>query len=67
MAKKAEKSTAEGYAGSGDYVIETGSASDVTKDIARKYNISVVPIYIHLEGKEFKGGIDIDSNRIYKF
>ena len=31
------------------------------KDIAAKYNISVVPIYIHLDGREFKDGIDIDS------
>lgn len=69
MAKRAEKRTAGMYVentGSGDFAIVTDSASDVTKEIALKYNISIVPIYIHLNGKEFRDGIDIDSNRIYE-
>jgi len=69
MAKRAEKRTAGAYAanaGSGDFAIVTDSASDTTKEIALKYNISIVPIYIHLNGKEFRDGIDIDSNRIYE-
>ena len=69
MANKAEKSTAMEYAenaGSGDFAIVTDSASDITKEIALKYNISIVPIYIHLNGKEFRDGIDIDSNKIYE-
>ena len=69
MVNRAEKSTAVEYAegaGSGDFAIVTDSASDITKEIALKYNISIVPIYIHLNGKEFRDGIDIDSNRIYK-
>ena len=69
MANMAEKRTAVGYAknaSSGKFAIVTDSASDTTKEIALKYNISIVPIYIHLNGKEFRDGIDIDSNRIYE-
>jgi len=43
----------------------TDSASDISKEFAKKYNINVVPIYIHFNGKEFKDGVDIDSNQIY--
>ncbi|GAI60161.1 unnamed protein product, partial [marine sediment metagenome] len=48
-----------------EYALVTDSASDISREIAEKYNISVVPIYIHYNGKEFKDGVDIDSNRIY--
>jgi len=47
MAKKAEKRTAGTYVGntgSDDFAIVTDSASDITKEIALKYNISIVPI-----------------------
>ena len=43
----------------------TDSASDISKEFAEKYNINVIPIYIHYNGREFKDGIDIDSNKIY--
>ncbi|GAI72460.1 unnamed protein product [marine sediment metagenome] len=43
----------------------TDSASDISKEFAKEYNINVVPIYIHYNGKEFKDGVDIDSNQIY--
>lgn len=43
----------------------TDSASDISKEFAKKYDINVVPIYIHYNGKEFKDGVDIDSNQIY--
>ena len=48
-----------------EYALVTDSASDISREIAEKYNINVVPIYIHYNGKEFKDGVDIDSNRIY--
>ncbi|TET15594.1 MAG: DegV family protein [Actinobacteria bacterium] len=48
-----------------EYALVTDSASDISKEFAKKYNINVVPIYIHYNGKEFKDGVDIDSNRIY--
>ncbi|MBA7571940.1 MAG: DegV family protein [Actinobacteria bacterium] len=43
----------------------TDSASDISKEFAKKYDINVVSIYIHYNGKEFKDGIDIDSSQIY--
>ncbi len=43
----------------------TDSASDISKEFAKKYRLCVVPIYIHYNGKEFKDGVDIDSNQIY--
>ncbi len=48
-----------------EYAVVTDSASDISKEFAEEYNINVIPIYIHYNGKEFKDGIDIDSNRIY--
>lgn len=48
-----------------EYALVTDSASDISREIAEKYNINVVPIYIHYNGKEFRDGVDIDSNQIY--
>jgi len=48
-----------------EYVIVTDSASDISKEVAEKYTITVIPIYIHYNGNEFKDGIDISSNEIY--
>ena len=48
-----------------EYALVTDSASDISKEFAEKYNINVIPIYIHYDSKEFKDGIDINSNQIY--
>ncbi len=48
-----------------EYALVTDSASDISRELAEKYNINVIPIYIHYDGREFKDGIDIDSNQIY--
>ena len=48
-----------------EYAVVTDSASDIPKEFVEKYNINVIPIYIHYNDKEFKDGIDIDSNKIY--
>jgi DegV family protein with EDD domain len=37
----------------------TDSSADLPKDLLEKYNISVVPLTIHLEGKEYQEGVDI--------
>ncbi len=47
------------------YALVTDSASDISREIAEIYNINVIPIYIHYNGKEFRDGIDISSNQIY--
>lgn len=49
-----------------EFAVVTDSASDISAELAREYNISVIPIYIHYNGNEFKDGVDIDSNKIYK-
>src|SRR3989304_7777178 len=48
-----------------EYALVTDSASDISRELAEKYNINVIPIYIHYDGREFKDGIDIDSSQIY--
>src|SRR4030043_1725958 len=48
-----------------EYAVVTDSASDITREIAEKYNINVVPIYIHYDGKEYKDGVNISSSQIY--
>ncbi len=47
-------------------VIVTDSASDIPQDYVQKYSIKVIPLYIHHNGKEYKDGVDISSNEIYK-
>ena len=48
-----------------EYALVTDSASDISREFIEKYNINVIPIYIHYNGKEFKDGVDISSNQIY--
>ncbi len=48
-----------------EFAIVTDSASDISKESAKKYNISIIPIYIHYNGNEFRDGVDISSNEIY--
>jgi DegV family protein with EDD domain len=48
-----------------EFAIVTDSASDISKEVAGKYNITIIPIYIHYDGSEFKDGVDISSNEIY--
>ena len=49
-----------------EFAVVTDSASDISAEVATEYNISVIPIYIHYNGKEFKDGVDIDSSKIYR-
>ena len=48
-----------------EYVVVTDSASDVPEEYVKKYNINIIPIYIHYNGKEYKDGVDISSEQIY--
>ncbi len=47
------------------FAVVTDSASDISKELAEKYGISVIPIYIHYNDNEFRDQIDISSNEIY--
>ena len=44
----------------------TDSASDISADIAGEFGISIIPIYIHHDGSEFRDGIDIKPDDIYR-
>jgi DegV family protein with EDD domain len=50
----------------GDVAVVTDSASDIMSDVARELKISIVPIYIHHGGKEFRDGVDIKPDDIYR-
>jgi len=52
--------------GARDFAIVTDSASDIPRDYIEKYGINVIPLYIHHNGKEYKDGVDINSNKIYR-
>ena len=47
------------------YAVVTDSSSDVPKEYIDKYNITVIPMYVHYCGDEFRDGIDIKSEKIY--
>lgn len=44
----------------------TDSSADLPEELLKKYNISVVPLTIHLEGKEYLEGIDIKPHEFYQ-
>ncbi len=46
--------------------VVTDSASDVPEKHRKDYGIYVIPLYINQNGKEYKDGIDINSDSIYK-
>ena len=39
--------------------IFTDSTSDLSKELLEKYNIGVIPLYIHLGDEEYKDGEEI--------
>lgn len=41
------------------------STCDLSQDIIKKYNISIVPLSINIDGKYYKDGIDIKANEFY--
>lgn len=43
----------------------TDSSADLPKELLEKYNISVVPLTIQLDGKEYLEGIDITPQEFY--
>ncbi len=49
-----------------DYcTVVTDSASDIPIEYSRSNGINVVPLYIIYNGREFRDGIDIRSEKIY--
>lgn len=47
------------------YKIVTDSTSDITKEFAEKYNISVLPLQVIFDGQAYKAGVDITNEEFY--
>ncbi|GAA0116920.1 DegV family protein [Clostridium senegalense] len=44
----------------------TDSASDIRKDVIDKYNVKVLPFRIIIKDKDYRDGVDITLNDVYK-
>ena len=44
----------------------TDSAADLPAEIVEKHNITVVPLTVYIDGKEYADGIDISTQEFYK-
>lgn len=66
MAKKGQGSIAKIRKDISKIALVTDSASDITAEIAGEFNISIIPIYIHYDNREFRDGIDIEPDEIYR-
>ena len=47
--------------------IFTDSTSDLSKELLEKYNIGVIPLYIHLGDEEYKDGEQIGIQDAFKW
>ena len=46
--------------------ITTDSSADIPKPLLEKYSIRMVPLTIHVGGKEYEEGIDITPQEFYR-
>ena len=44
----------------------TDSAADLPAEIVEKHNITVVPLTVYIDGKEYADGIDISTKEFYE-
>ena len=47
-------------------IITSDSTCDLSKELLEQYDIKIVPLYINVDGKEFKDGVDITTSEMYK-
>lgn len=47
--------------------IISDSTCDLSKELIEKYDISIIPLYIHLGEEEYKDGVNISPDDIYKY
>lgn len=47
--------------------IISDSTSDLSKELIKKYDIDILPLYVHMGDMEYKDGIDITPDEIYKW
>ncbi len=50
----------------GKIAVVTDSASNLLPDVAVQHDITVVPIYLHWDGRTCRDGIDITPGEIYR-
>ena len=48
-------------------ILSADSTCDLSSDLLEKYNIHTLPLYIHLDDKEYKDMIDINPDFIYEY
>lgn len=48
-------------------LITSDSSCDLSQDLLKKFNISTLPLYVNLNGEEFKDGVNITPNDIFTF
>lgn len=46
--------------------IITDSTADLTHEIAQKRNICVVPLYVHIDDREFRDGVELSTARLFE-
>jgi DegV family protein with EDD domain len=44
----------------------TDSACDLSRDILKEAQVDILPIYVSIDGKDYKDGVDITPEEIYK-
>ncbi len=47
-------------------LVVTDSTSDITKEIAEKYNITVVPLNVHMDNEVYKDQVTISSDEFFE-
>ncbi|RLC83084.1 MAG: DegV family protein [Chloroflexi bacterium] len=50
----------------GKIAIVTDSAANLPEELIKEYGITVVPIYLHWNGEDYRDGIDITPSELYK-
>lgn len=45
----------------------TGSIGSLSEDLAKRYEITIIPYYLNMEGKSLKDGVDITPEEYYSY
>lgn len=48
-------------------IITSDSSCDLSKEQLKSYNIKIIPIYVNMNGEEYKDGINISPEDIFKY
>ena len=43
------------------------STCDLSPELIRRYNIGIIPLYVHLGEKEFKDGVNVHPEELYRW